>query len=214
MPVAFEDWFGHSRNQVRDRAIMLVENGHVNVASMRVIRVKKKIQSGNEPEYVNLIEAKVVASQKAKWYLCRVALSEDWTTLLGRPYQSCECVVRCGPTDSHQLAVFLMTLTVRVIMRRVEDKSWGVLRNEAPPPVHCCNAEDPDDCPLCVRSGQPGPLPRRKYRSLESTVETGAATSDHTLGDHTLGDHARDLPLGDHARRGLPLGDTCKQEEA
>lgn len=112
---------------------MLVENGHVNVASMRVIRVKKKIQSGNEPEYINLIEAKVVASQKAKWYLCRVAVSEDWTTLLGRPYQSCECVVRRGPTDSHQLAVFLMTLTVRTIMRRVEDKSWGVLRKHLPP---------------------------------------------------------------------------------
>ena len=112
-----------------------MENGHVNTASLRVIKVLKKIQTGDVPEHVYLLEAKVVASQKGQWYLCRVAISEDFTTLLGRPYQSCECVVRRGPTDSHHLAVFLMTLTVRNVMSRLEDKSWQVLRQHLPPHI-------------------------------------------------------------------------------
>ena len=56
---------------------MLVENGHVNAASLRIMQVTKKIPVGDGPEYVHLLEAKVVASQKGQWYLTRVAVADD-----------------------------------------------------------------------------------------------------------------------------------------
>ena len=54
-----EKWFGPARNVVRDRAIMLVENGHINPASLRIMAVTKKIRDGAPSDTVHLLEAKV-----------------------------------------------------------------------------------------------------------------------------------------------------------
>ena len=127
-----EKWFGMSRNQIRDRAIMLVENGHINPRTLRIYKVKKKISKTESDEYVYLLEAKVVASQKTQWYWTRVAISSDWKQLLSRPYSSCECVVRRGPACSHQLAVVLFFMTVKIVMGRVESKLWLDVKKHLP----------------------------------------------------------------------------------
>ena len=59
-----EKWFGASRNHIRDRAIMLVENGHVNVSTLRVMQVEKKIKRHDDTDTLYLLEAKVVTSMK------------------------------------------------------------------------------------------------------------------------------------------------------
>ena len=126
-----EQWFGAHRNHIRDRAIMLVENGHINPSTLKVIKAKKKVQRGDVAEHLYLVEAKVVASQKSQWYLTRVALSERGE-LLCRPYSSCECVVRRGQACSHQLAVLLYAMAVKILMQRLPSTAWRDVRPHLP----------------------------------------------------------------------------------
>ena len=176
--VALEKWFGDGRNHIRDRAIMLVENGHVNMSTLRVMTVKKKISG----EDVYLLEAKVVASQKGQWYLSRVAIADDWKTLLGRPYSSCECVARCGPADSHQLALLLMVLTARIIMGRLPDKSWATVREHLPPYILVMQK-----VPMTVRYAYgPGSMARFKGTSPGHTTALLKLKSPMNASDNTV----------------------------
>ena len=88
---ALEEWFGPGRNVVRDRAIMLVENGHINPYTVRLMKVTyprsctharthtrthrhtyahththpqvvKKIKTGGPSDNIYLLEAKVTLS--------------------------------------------------------------------------------------------------------------------------------------------------------
>lgn len=128
-----DEWFGVARNQVRDRAVMLVENGHVNPATTRVIKAKQKVKVGVVPKTIWIFESKVVASQKTRVYLCRIAFNQDFTKILGRPYSSCECVVRRGPACSHQLALLLYILVIAIVLERLgEDICWSSIAKHLP----------------------------------------------------------------------------------
>ena len=160
---AVEKWFGAGRNHIRDRAIMLVENGHINPASIKVIRVQKTVaRSGPTAEYLYLLEAKVVASQKGQWYLTRVGISEQMDVLLRRPYSSCECVVRRGPIDSHQLAVLLYILTLKIVMGRLEDRSWRQLKTHVPDHILIMQK-----VPVTVKYAY-GPGSRQRYKGVSA----------------------------------------------
>ena len=76
---------------------MFIKNGHVDPSSLRVFTAAKKIKHGDESYKIYLLEGKVVASQKTQYYWSRVCLSHLIQSILGRPYSSCECVVRRGP---------------------------------------------------------------------------------------------------------------------
>ena len=135
-----DSWFGQGRNHIRDRAIMLVENGHVDPTTMRVLRATKKQKQGDETDTVYLLEAKVIASQKTQYYWTRVCLDSWMQSMLGRPYSSCECVVRRGPACSHQLAVLLTFMATRIVMFRLQnikpfesrERPWEILKGHLP----------------------------------------------------------------------------------
>ena len=97
------------------------------------MKVKQKVKVGTVPETIWIFETKIVASQKTQYYVCRVAFNHNFSKILGRPYSSCECVVRRGPACSHQLAFVLIILTIVIVLIRLgDDLCWPTISKHLP----------------------------------------------------------------------------------